>query len=40
MVVMLCAVVVFGFITVMILKEPEGPELGDRYSTGSGVGHQ
>ena len=40
MIVMLGAVVVFGFITVLILQEPEGPDLGDRYSTGSGVGHQ
>ena len=40
MIVMLGAVVVFGFITLLILREPEGPAMGDRYSTGSGVGHQ
>lgn len=40
MIVMLAAVAVFGCITVLILREPEGPEMGDRYSTGSGVGHQ
>jgi preprotein translocase subunit SecG len=40
MIVMLGAVVVYGFITLLILREPEGPDMGDRYSTGSGVGHQ
>lgn len=40
MIVLLFAVVVFGFITVLILREPPGVDVGDRYSTGSGVGHQ
>lgn len=40
MIVMLVAIVVFGFITLLILQEPEGADLSERYSTGSGVGHQ
>jgi preprotein translocase subunit SecG len=40
MVVMLAAVVVYGFITLLILREPEGADLSEKYSTGSGVGHQ
>jgi len=40
MIVLLLAVIVFGFITLFILQEPEGADLGERYSTGSGVGHQ
>lgn len=40
MVVMLGAVVVYGFITLLILREPEGVDPSDKYSTGSGVGHQ
>jgi hypothetical protein len=40
MIIMLVAVVVYGFITLLILREPEGADLSEKYSTGSGVGHQ
>jgi hypothetical protein len=40
MIVMLGAVIVYGLITMWILKEPQGADLGDGYKSGSGVGHQ